>query len=94
MVGEVGSYAALGVLDEDPCPAGYFAPCGSVIAMTMANAAPSAPLENHLLPVTMESSPSFAAVVLIQVGLEPGFSGSVNEKQLPTSPANSGKHLL
>ena len=57
----------------------------------MANAAPSAPLENHLCPSTTHSSPSRAALVRSSVGSDPATSGSVIEKNERTSPATSGR---
>ena len=63
---------------------------GSVTAMRIAKAAPSAPLENHLCPSITHSSPSRTARVRSVVGSEPGTSGSVIEKNERTSPATSG----
>ena len=63
---------------------------GSVTAITMAKAAPSAAVVNHLRPLITKSSPSRVAVVDRRVGLEPALSGSVIEKQLRISPARSG----
>ena len=57
--------------------------------MTIANAAPCAPLENHLWPSITYSSPSRRAVVRNQRGSEPATSGSVIEKQLRMSPETS-----
>ena len=57
----------------------------------MANAAPSAPLENHLCPSTTHSSPSRAARVRSSVGSDPATSGSVIEKKERTSPETSGR---
>ena len=64
---------------------------GSVTAMTMPNAAPSAPDENHLWPLITQSSPSRTARVRSVVGSEPGTSGSVIEKNERISPPTSGK---
>ena len=64
---------------------------GSVTAITTANAAPSAPEVNHLCPSITHCPRSRTARVSIQVGLEPGRSGSVIEKQLRISPARSGR---
>ena len=63
---------------------------GSVTAITIPNAAPSAPDENHLWPSMTHSSPSRTARVRRVVGSEPGTSGSVMEKNERTSPATSG----
>ena len=64
---------------------------GSVTAMTIANAAPSADDVNHFWPFSTQSSPSRVAVVASIVGFEPGVSGSVIEKQLRISPSTSGR---
>ncbi len=64
---------------------------GSVTAITIPNAAPSAPDENHLCPSITQSSPSRRAVVRRVVGSEPGTSGSVIEKNERISPATSGR---
>ena len=64
---------------------------GSVTAMTIPNAAPSAPDENHLCPSMTHSSPSRTARVRSVVGSDPGTSGSVIEKNERTSPAASGR---
>ncbi len=64
---------------------------GSEIANTIAKAAPSAPLENHLCPSITHSSPSRVARVRSSVGSEPETSGSVIEKNDRTSPATSGR---
>ena len=63
---------------------------GSVTAMTIPKAAPSAPELNHLWPSITQSSPSRTAVVRSPVGSEPDTSGSVIEKNERTSPATSG----
>ncbi len=63
---------------------------GSVTAMTIPNAAPSAPDENHLWPSMTHSSPSRMARVRSPVGSDPDTSGSVIEKNDRTSPATSG----
>jgi hypothetical protein len=63
---------------------------GSVTAMTIPKAAPSAPELNHLLPSITQSSPSRTAVVRRPVGSDPDTSGSVIEKKERTSPATSG----
>ena len=69
-------------------------PCGaasgSVTAITIPNAAPSAPDENHLWPSITHSSPSRTARVRSVVGSEPGTSGSVIEKNERIWPATSG----
>ena len=69
-------------------------PCGaasgSVTAITIPNAAPSAPDENHLWPSITQSSPSRTARVRSVVGSEPGTSGSVIEKNERIWPATSG----
>ena len=54
---------------------------GSVTAITIPNAAPSAPDENHLLPLITHSSPSSRHVVRRPVGSAPETSGSVIEKK-------------
>jgi hypothetical protein len=64
---------------------------GSVTAITIANAAPSAPELNHLCPSITQSPPSRTAVVRRPVGSEPETSGSVIEKNERTSPATSGR---
>ena len=63
---------------------------GSVTAMTMAKAAPSAPEENHLCPSITHSSPSRTARVRKLVGSDPETSGSVIEKKERISPSTSG----
>ena len=63
---------------------------GSVTAITIPNAAPSAPDENHLWPSITHSSPSRTARVRSAVGSEPETSGSVIEKNERISPATSG----
>ena len=63
---------------------------GSVTAITIPKAAPSAPDENHLWPSITQSSPSRTARVGSVVGSEPGTSGSVIEKNERISPATSG----
>jgi len=68
---------------------------GFVTAITMAKAAPSALEVNHLRPRMTQSPPSRVAVVCIHVGLEPGASGSVIEKQLRALPSATGvSHAL
>ena len=64
---------------------------GSVTAMTIPNAAPWAPEENHFVPSITHSSPSRTARVRSSVGSEPATSGSVIEKKDRTSPATSGR---
>ncbi len=64
---------------------------GSVTAITIPKAAPSAPDENHLWPSITQSSPSRTARVRSVVGSEPGTSGSVIEKNDRSSPATSGQ---
>ena len=61
---------------------------GSVTAITIANAAPSAPDENHLCPSITHSSPSRTARVRSSVGSEPATSGSVIEKNERISPGD------
>src|SRR5947208_2733928 len=63
---------------------------GSVTAITIANAAPSAELVNHLWPSITYSSPLRTARHDSIVGFEPGFSGSVIEKHDRISPWASG----
>src|SRR4051794_25313217 len=57
---------------------------------TIAKAALGAPDVNHLCPLITHSSPSRTAMVLIAYGLDPGWSGSVIEKQEEISPRTSG----
>ena len=64
---------------------------GSVTAITIPNAAPSAPVENHLSPSITHSSPSRTAVVHSPVGSDPATSRSVIEKNDRASPATSGR---
>ena len=64
---------------------------GSVTAITIPKAAPSAPDENHLWPSITHSFPSRTARVRSVVGSEPDTSGSVIEKNERTSPATSGR---
>ena len=63
---------------------------GSVTAITIPNAAPSAPVENHLWPSITQSSPSITARLSRFVGSAPETSGSVMPKNERTSPATSG----
>ncbi len=63
---------------------------GRVTAITIPNAAPSAPDENHLCPSITHSSPSRTARVRSVVGSDPDTSGSVIEKNERISPATSG----
>ena len=63
---------------------------GSVTAMTMAKAAPCAPVMNHLCPFSTHSEPSSTAVVRIWVGSEPDTSGSVIAMHDRTSSATNG----
>ena len=59
--------------------------------MQMANAAPCAPLMNHLSPSITQSSPSRTARVSSMAGSEPApGAGSVMAKQERTSPRASG----
>src|SRR5438105_3810944 len=67
---------------------------GSVIANTMANAAPLALVMNHLWPLITQLSPSRTAVLLIVVGSEPETSGSVMAIHDRTSSATSGSKYL
>ena len=64
---------------------------GSVTAITIANAAPSADDVNHFWPLITKSSPSRTARVASSVGFDPAVSGSVIEKQLRISPSTSGR---
>ena len=64
---------------------------GSVIAITIAKPAPSAPDENHLWPSMTHSSPSCTARVRSSVGSDPETSGSVIEKNDRVSPSTSGR---
>src|SRR5436309_3544510 len=67
--------------------------CGSasdsVTTITIPNAAPSAPDENHLCASITHSSPSRSARPRSSVGSEPATSGSVMPKKERTSPATS-----
>src|SRR5689334_7166394 len=63
---------------------------GLVTAITIANAAPSAALVNHLWPSITYSSHWRTVPHDIIVGFEPGFSGSVIEKHERISPWVSG----
>src|ERR1700730_5340074 len=63
---------------------------GSVIAKTMANAAPLALVMNHLWPLMTQASPSQTAVVRIWVGSEPETSGSVIAMHERTESATRG----
>ena len=67
-----------------------FSSSGSVIATTMANAAPWAPDTNHFSPSMTQSSPSCTALVRSWRGSELATSCSVMAKQERTSPAASG----
>ncbi|MCY1240820.1 hypothetical protein D9M72_536860 [compost metagenome] len=59
--------------------------------MTMAKAAPSAPVISHLRPLMTKSSPSFTAVVFSSDGSAPApGDGSVMQKQERTRPEASG----
>ena len=64
---------------------------GSVTAMTIPNAAPSADDENHLCPSITHSSPSATARVRSCVGSAPDTSGSVIEKKERAVPSTSGR---
>jgi hypothetical protein len=61
-----------------------------VTAITIANAAPSAPELNHLCPSIRQWSPSTTALVRSPVGSAPETSGSVIAKYERISPATSG----
>src|SRR5258708_39945041 len=63
---------------------------GSVIANTMAKAAPLALVMNHLWPLMTHALPSQRAEVLIWVGSDPETSGSVMAMHERTSSATSG----
>src|SRR6266705_3021928 len=67
---------------------------GSVIAKTMANAAPLALVMNHLWPLMTHASASRIAVVRIWVGSDPDTSGSVIAMHDRTSSATSGSRYL
>ena len=64
---------------------------GSVLAMTIAKAAPRAPEMNHLWPSRTQWPPSWTARVRMPVGSEPATSGSVIAKQERTRPSTSGR---
>ena len=64
---------------------------GSVLAMTMAKAAPRAPEMNHLWPLMTQSLPSSRARVWIRVGSEPATSGSVIAKHDRFTPSHRGR---
>ena len=64
---------------------------GSVTAITIPKAAPSAEEENHLCPSITHSSPSSTAVVRRPVGSAPETSGSVIEKNERAVPSTSGR---
>ena len=64
---------------------------GSVTAITIPKAAPSAEDENHLWPLITHSSPSRTAVVRSSVGSAPETSGSVIEKNERAVPSTSGR---
>ena len=62
-----------------------------VRAMQIANAAPSAPVMNHLRPEIDQPSSTFVAVVASMAGSEPApGAGSVIAKHERTVPAASG----
>ena len=63
---------------------------GSVTAITIRKSAIDPFEENHLRPLSSQSSPSRTARVASCVGSEPGVSGSVMLKALRRSPASSG----
>src|SRR5216683_5641301 len=67
---------------------------GSVIANTMAKAAPLALVMNHLWPLMTHALPSQMAEVLIWVGSDPETSGSVMAMHERTSSATSGSRYL
>ena len=71
-------------------PRRWLSASGSLIAKTIPNVAPSAPLENHLPPSITQSSPSRTARVRRSVGSDPATSGSVIEKNERARPATSG----
>ena len=58
--------------------------------MTIPNADPSAPVENHLWPSITHASPSLRARLSRVVGSAPETPGSVIPKNERTSPATSG----
>ena len=71
-----------------PCPRAIRSP---VRAITIANAAPSAPVMNHLSPSITQPPSTRRAVVRSIDGSEPApGAGSVIAKQERTSPAASG----
>ena len=63
---------------------------GSVTSIAIPNAAPSAPLANHLCASITHSSPSRTARPCSPVGSAPETSGSVIAKNERISPATSG----
>ncbi|MNP21608.1 hypothetical protein D3C76_1142340 [compost metagenome] len=66
-------------------------PSTRVRAMMMLNAAPSAPVINHLVPLMMKPSAVATAVVFICAGSAPAPGcGSVMQKQERVSPATMG----
>ena len=67
-----------GTMICEMCPCG--ARSGSVTAITMPNAAPSAPVWNHLSPSITHVSPSSTARVCSPVGSEPETAFSVIAK--------------
>src|SRR5260370_29365382 len=67
---------------------------GSVIAKTMANAAPLALVMNHLWPLMTQALPSQTAEVLICVGSDPDTSGSVMAMHDRTSSATNGSRYV
>src|SRR5439155_1901170 len=67
---------------------------GSVIAKTMAKAAPLALVMNHLWPLMTHASASHTAEVRIWVGSEPETSGSVMAMHERTSSATRGSRYV
>ena len=63
-----------------------------VMAITMANVAPSAPVANHLRPLTLQPPSVRVARVAIIVGSEPApGAGSVIAKHERIFPSTSGR---
>ena len=68
------------------------APASSAFAMMIANAAPSAPVMNHLAPLITYSSPSRVALDVSIDGSDPApGGGSVMQKHERIVPAASGR---
>ena len=67
-----------------------FSAAGLVTAITIQKEAPSAEEVNHFRPLITYASPSRTAAVSIQVGFDPGRSGSTMPIQLRIAPSMSG----